>query len=224
MRLRPFFYGAVTALAACSGCLSVDIETRAERTGGGTRSYVVTLDPSLATTYESASSAGKVFRLPGDDLLGKPGVALVARSQAKDTSGVMQVRKSFRAGRLTDAGTPTDSIRYEVVRGGLWVTYRYAEHYLASDIDSSQVGGATGERYRFRHALRLPGRIVTTDADSARDGAVIWSRPMRQVRADGLAMSAESREIDPLALAVLAICALAAGMLAAVFRLRRTGT
>jgi hypothetical protein len=221
MMLRLFFYWLLLVLIACSGCLSVDIETRADRTGGGTRSYLVTLDPSLATTYESASSAGKLFKLPGDDLLDKPGVTLVARSQDKDTSGVMAVRKSFRAGRLSDAGTAADSISYAVVRQGVWISYRYREHYLASDIDSNKVMGFYGGGYRFRHMLRLPGTLVRTNADTTSRGVAVWSRPMRQVRAEGLVMKAESREIDPLAWAVLIACALAAGLLVSVFTLRR---
>lgn len=222
MRLRFFLSGALGVLAACGGCLSVDIETRPDRGGGGTRDYVVTLDPSLAKTYESATAAGELFRLPGDDLVDKSGVTLVSRSQARDTGGVLAVKKSFRAARLSDAGTATDSISYAVVHGGAWVTYRYREHYLASHSDSSKLTGSYGERYRFRHVLRLPGAITSTNADTARAGAVIWSRAMRQVRAEGLVMTAESREIDPLVWAVLIFIGLTIGTLIAIVNLRST--
>ncbi|MDI6739146.1 MAG: hypothetical protein QME74_02155 [Candidatus Edwardsbacteria bacterium] len=221
LRLRLFFYGALAA-SACGGCLSVDIETRADRKGGGARAYVVTLDPSLAKTYESATGQGKLFKLPGDDLVDKAGVALVSRSQEKDTSGGLTVKKTFRADRLSDAGTDADSIRYAVTRSGLWVNYRYDEHYLASGIDSARVMGTYGERYRFRHVLQLPGRMVRTNADTTRGRNAVWSRPMRQVRAEGLVMSAESREIDPLVWAALFFIILTTGVLMIIFKLRRT--
>ncbi len=202
--------GALAALAVCAGCMSVEIETRADRQGGGTRDYTVILHPSLATTYESARRDGEVFSLPGDALLDKPGVSLVSRSEARDSGGFLAVVKSFRADRLADASTAGDSISYSVAREGLRLSYRYREHYLATRADT---GGAGEERYRFRHSLRLPGRMLRSDADSLVDGAAVWSRPMSRVRAEGVVMTAESGELDRLALAVLAGAALAAALL-----------
>lgn len=212
---------ALAVLAACAGCISVEIETRADRAGGGTRSYAVTLDQSLAKTYQSATAAGQLFRLPGDDLVGRPGVKLVSRMEQPDSGGALVVRKSFRAARLADAGTATDSISYAVERRGWWVWYRYREHYLASDIDSTRIAASYGERYRFRHALRLPGRLVASDADSVGGGEIVWSRPMGQVRERGLVMTADSREPDLLAWAVLLLGALAVTALLAGPRWRR---
>lgn len=213
---------ALALLAACAGCISVEIETRADRAGGGTRSYAVTLDQSLAKTYQSATAAGQLFRLPGDDLVDKPGVALLSRSQQPDSGGALVVRKSFRAARLSDAGTATDSVRYAVERRGWWVWYRYREHYLASDIDSTKVAPSHGERYRFRHALRLPGRLVASDADSVAGGVIVWSRPMGQVRERGLVMTAASREPDLLACGLLLLGLLTVALLWAIPRERRT--
>ncbi|MCU0607141.1 MAG: hypothetical protein MUF78_06915 [Candidatus Edwardsbacteria bacterium] len=212
---------ALAVLAACAGCISVEIETRADRAGGGTRSYAVTLEQSLAKTYQSATAAGQLFRLPGDDLVDKPGVALLSRAQQPDSGGALVVRSSFRAARLTDAATATDSVQYAVERRGWWVWYRYREHYLGSDIDSTRIASSYGERYRFRHVLRLPGRLVASDADSVAGGEIIWSRPMGQVRERGLVMTADSREPDLLACAVLLLGLLAVALLGAAPRWRR---
>jgi len=211
VRLRLFSYAAL-CLAALPGCLSVEISTTADRRGGGERAYHITVDQAVASMYDSTAGTAKVLPLPGDGLEQQPGVALVSRTQTKDSSGGLLVDKRYRAVRLDDAANAGDSISYRIERGGVWVYYRYREHYLAAASDSGQTAAASDERYRFRHRLRLPGRIFSHNADSIVGGVALWSRPMAQVKAHGLVMAAASREIDPLLWVALAAVLAAAGI------------
>jgi hypothetical protein len=212
VRLRLFFYAAL-CLAALPGCLSVEITTTADRGGGGERAYRIAVDQAVASMYDSSAGTTEVLPLPGDGLEKQPGVVLVSRTQSKDTSGGLLVDKRYRAARLDNASSAGDSIRYGIEQRGVWLYYRYREHYLASKADSVRAMETAGERYRFRHQLRLPGRLVTHNADSIVMGEAVWSRPMGQVKARGLVMEAASREINPLLWIVLLSAATAIGIL-----------
>ena len=219
MRLRLFFYAAL-CLSALPGCLSVEITTTADRRGGGERAYHITVDQAVASMYDSSAGTAKVVSLPGDGLEKQPGVSLLSRTQTKDTSGGLLVDKRYRAARLDNASGAGDSIRYTVEPQGLWGYYRYREHYLASPSDSAQSMATTAERYRFRHRLRLPGQLVTHNADSISRGEALWSRPMGQVRASGLVMEAACREINPVLWALLFAIAAVIGVITIILRMR----
>jgi GWxTD domain-containing protein len=194
LNLRLFSLGA--ALSLCSilfGCLSVSIDTEVNWNGGGTRSYQYQIDtgPERSSQYRTGP-----LRMADLGLDGIPGVTLVDSSVQSIEGGTIS-RLTCRADDLRRISQDDDSLYLDIKPMGLWVYYRYRESY---NLDMGREDPALAQMFsskRFRHRLRLPGRIIKSNSDSMAGGWAVWNRPMFGGK-ERLVMEAESRIVNPI--------------------------
>lgn len=209
VHLRLFsLSGALAACLAMCGCLSMSIETVVDRRGGGTRSYQVEMDPA-----PGAKARGGAMSLADLGLDEVAGVELVDSSHSVRQDGGTVSRTTCRADDIRKFSHEDDSISLTVTRRGLWTVYRFRESYnLGLGRDDSSAA-ALFTKNRFRHRLRLPGRIVSSNSDSLNGSWAVWNRPM--FAATGrLVMQAESKSLDASVPAAAAALAVALALLA----------
>jgi len=195
MNLRLFYRasGLALCLGAC-GCISMSIETRVERGGGGTRSYQVEMDPPFAGKDGGGPGALKISDLGLDDI---QGISKVDSSHSVREDGGAVSRTTFRADDIRKFSQDDDTISLDVSRKGLWVRYRFRESYKLGIGRNDSAAAALFSKNRFRHRLRLPGRIVESNCDSMAGGWAVWNRPMF-AEPGRLVMEAESRALNPI--------------------------
>jgi len=211
VKLRLQFYLAAGAVAfICCGCFSVELQTRVNRKGGGTRTVGIVMDPVMAGMYNRTAGSDKLFKIPGQGLLEKPGVQLTGEAKTELDDGSLKLTRNYRTGRMELFSDGNDSIRFKITRSGLWVYYEYLESISASKPEPGSPDSGQ-DIYRIRHELFMPGQIVSHNSDSAQFGSLIWNRPLGQVTASGLAMKAISRELNPLYLLFAAVLLAAGG-------------
>jgi hypothetical protein len=204
IRLCSHLLAGISCWLFLSGCLSVDIETRAGRDLSGSRTYHITLEPMLARVY-NAGVASKMFDFPGQDLEKHDGIVSISKTEAKKDDGSLELVWSYKAKRLRDFSEERDSLTYSKRYDKWWIYYNYYERCLPRD-DTSRITGAGNARYKSR--LLLPGQVISHDGDSLAGSAVVWVRPMDVAARAGLVMNASSREINPvyLVLALVTLC------------------
>jgi len=184
-------------LAGClslGGCISVSIETRVGPGGGGIRAYQMEMDPRLGA---GAQGRGGGLGLADLGLDGIDGLVLVDSTTSKRDDGGTVYRTTCRADDVRKFSQPDDSVSLVIERSGLWKRYRYRESYKLDTGGEDRSAAALMASSRFRHRLRLPGRLARSNGDSVDGGWVVWSRPMFS-ESGRLVMEAESRAIDPL--------------------------
>ncbi len=215
--LRLFLQASALFLALFSGgCLSVYIETEVSRNGGAVRRFQYKIDPA---PEESGTRAPGWLSLADLGLDGIPGVTLVDSSFERLEDGATVSRLTYRADDVRKLSQDDDSIALSLSRRGIWVLYRYRESYRLGAGGGDRTAAALFAGKRFRHRLRLPGRITGGNSDSLQNGWAVWNRPMFGEE-DRVVMEAESRAINPLA-AVMATAA--AAIIALLMALARRG-
>lgn len=219
--LRLFSQAAALLLSlACVGCLSVSIETEVARDGGAVRRYQYEIDPA---------PEGSGTRAPGSlgmadlGLDGIPGVALVDSSSERLKDGTTVSRLTCRADDVRKLSQDDDSIALSVGRSGIWVRYQYRESYKLGADGGDRAAAALFAGKRFRHRLRLPGRITGGNSDSLQGGWAVWNRPMFGEEGR-VVMEAESRALNPLAVVLSAAAAAVLALLILAKRRNRMET
>jgi GWxTD domain-containing protein len=148
---------------------------------------------------------------------GIPGVALVDSSFERLKDGATVSRLTCRADDVRKLSQDDDSIALSVTRRGIWVLYRYRESYKLGAGGGDRAAAALFAGKRFRHRLRLPGRITGGNSDSLQGGWAVWNRPMFGEEGR-VVMEAESRALNPLPVALAAAAAAVAALLMALAR------
>lgn len=182
-----------------SGCLTAEVETRVSRNLSAVRSYRLRLDPVPARLY---STTPGMFSLPGQELDKQPGVEVIEKRESLDRQGGLELLWTYRAPRPENFSTSNDSLWLSRRRSGWWIYYSYYER-ISPRGDSVGLAGPGGGS--FRAVLVLPGQVKECNGDSSDGTRVLWIRSMESAARQGLVMSAQSREIDPLILLVLAL-------------------
>lgn len=141
-------------------------------------------------------------------LEGIPGVALVDSSFEKLKDGSTVSRLTCRTDDVGKLSQGDDSISLSVSRRGIWVLYRYRESYKIGAGGGDRAAAALFAGKRFRHRLRLPGRITGSNSDSLQEDWAVWNKPMFG-EVERVVMEAESRALNPL-MVILAAAAMAA--------------
>lgn len=189
--LRPFHIILQVLCLLLVGCVTIDIETRVSRDGSAIRHY----------RYQFTTGAGRAkdfkigpLRMADLGLESLPGVVLMDSSVYEKDDSTTVSTLSCRAVNLNNLSQPDDSISLEIISRGLWRHYRYHESFRFD-------GGGGGElsrlfsSQRFRHRLRLPGRIIRSNGDSLRGGWAVWSRSL-MANQGSIVMEAESKTLD----------------------------
>lgn len=182
-----------------SGCLTTEVETRVSRNLSAVRSYRLRLDPVPARLYRTTPG---MFNLPGQELEKLPGVEVVEKRETLDRQGGLELLWTYRAPRPENFSAGNDSLWLSRRRSGWWIYYSYYER-ISPRSDSAGLAEPGGGS--FRAVLVLPGQVKECNGDSANDTRVLWIRSMESAAREGLVMSAQSREIDPLILLGLAL-------------------
>jgi hypothetical protein len=182
-----------------SGCLSAEVETRVSRNLSVVRSYRLRLDPVPARLYRTSPA---MFSLPGQDLDKLPGVEVVEKREVQERQGGLELLWSYRASRAENFSSGNDSLRLSRRRSGWWLNYNYYERILPRSDTASLAEHGGGS---FRALLVMPGQMRDCNGDSTDGSRVVWQRTMESAATEGLVMSAQSREIDPLFLLFLAL-------------------
>lgn len=217
--LRLLAIGLSPALMlSLAGCLSVSIETEVGRDGGGLRSYEYRID--AAPDGQGLKKAGWL-KMADMGLDGIAGVVPVDSSYQQLEDGSTVSRLSCRADDIRKLSQDDDSVSLDVSRRGLWVVYRYRESYKLGTGRGDQAAAAVFAGKRFRHRLRLPGRIVGGNSDSLSGGWAVWSRPMFG-ESERVVMEAESRALNPI-VPLTAGASLIVGAVLIVYRKRLFG-
>jgi len=199
IRLCSFLLAGLSCWLFLSGCISVDIHTKAARNLSGTRTYRITLEPMLARVYRSGASA-KMFDFPGQDLENKKGIIADYKKEDPGNDGSLVLEWSYRAKRLADFSGERDTVLFSKRFARWWIYYSYYEHYLPrKDTTSGSLSGSSN----FTNRLTMPGQIYSCNGDSLAGSTALWTRSMTNVAREGLVMQALSREINPLLLVLL---------------------
>lgn len=201
VRLCPFLLAGLSCWLFLSGCLSVEIETKASRNLSGIRTYRITLEPMLARLYRSGASA-KLFDLPGQDLDRKDGIIALFKKELEGKDGSLNLEWSYRAKTLGNLSDRNDSLYFSKRHAKWWIYYDYYERYLPAK-DTSNYSVAVNSNFISR--LSLPGQIISCNADSTKGSEVLWVRPMSEVTKSGMVFTATSREINPILLILIPI-------------------
>jgi hypothetical protein len=200
-RLCSHLLAGLSCWLFLSGCISVDIQTRAGRDLSGSRTYRITLEPMLARVYRSGASA-KMFDLPGQDMEKQKGVSAVSKQEIQGKDGSLELVWSYSSPRLENFSSQTDTVIFSKRAAKWWIYYSYYEHLLprrdTSDIPSA---GSTW----LKNSLTLPGQIYSSNGDSLSGSRVVWLRSMDTSARGGLVMTVQSREINPLLLVLLPV-------------------
>lgn len=196
------FYLWLPALCLLGGCVNIEIETRVSRNGSAVRQY----------RYQFATGAEKEhgfkigpLRMADLGLESRPGVVLMDSSVYRKDDSTTVSTLSCRAEHLNRLSQPDDSVSLEIIPRGLWIYYRYYESYRSGGGNKDQELARMFSSQRFRHRLRLPGRIIRSNGDSLRGSWTVWSRSLFGDQ-ERIIMEAESRAVD---LRFLGICLLA---------------
>lgn len=184
-----------------SGCISVDIQTKAGRDLSGSRTYRITLEPMLARIYRSGASA-RMFDLPGQDLEELKGVSVVSRQEVPGKDGSLELVWSYRSPRMDNFTSPIDTVIFSKRAVKWWIYYSYYERYLPRrDTSNIPAAGSTW----LKNSLTLPGQVYSSNGDSLSGSRVVWLRSMDASARGGLVMTAHSREVNPLLLVLLPV-------------------
>lgn len=201
VRFCSYLLAGLSCWLFLSGCISVDIETRAGRDRSGSRTYRITLEPMLARVYRSGASA-KMFDFPGQDLEKQTGIIAVSKQEIEEKDGSLELVWSYRSPRLENFSSERDTVLYSKRLVKWWIYYSYYEHYLPRK-DTSNISSAGGTW--LKNSLTMPGQIYSCNSDSLSGSKAVWLRSMAVSAREGLVMTAQSREINPLLLVLLPI-------------------
>jgi hypothetical protein len=201
IRLCSHLLAGLSCWLFLSGCLSVDIQTKAGRDLSGSRTYRITLEPMLARIYRSGASA-RMLDLPGQDLEKLKGVSVVSRQEVLAKDGSLELVWSYRSPRMDNFTSPIDTVIFSKRAVKWWIYYSYYERYLPRrDTSNIPAAGSTW----LKNSLILPGQVCSSNGDSLSGSRVVWLRSMDTSARDGLVMTARSREINPLLLVLLPV-------------------
>ncbi len=218
VRLCSHLLAGISCWLFLSGCISVDIETRAGRDLSGSRDYRITMEPMLARVYRSGVSA-KMFDFPGQDLEKQKGISLVAKKENLREDGSLELTWSYRSRRLEDFTSRRDTVLFSKRMVKWWIYYSFYQHCLPRrDTSSIPAPGSA----RFRNSLTMPGQIYFSNGDSVSGSRTVWLRSMDIPSREGLVMTAESREINPLLLILLPVFLMAAFYVLARYRIKKS--
>ncbi|MBU1355333.1 MAG: hypothetical protein KJ620_02070 [Candidatus Edwardsbacteria bacterium] len=201
VRLCSHLLAGLSCWLFLSGCISVDIQTKAGRDLSGSRTYRITLEPMLARFYRSGAP-GKMFDFPGQDLEKQKGVSAVSKQEIEAKDGSLELVWSYRSSRLDNFSSETDTVIFSKRAVKWWIYYSYYERYLPRrDTSNIPAAGSTW----LKNSLTLPGQVYSSNGDSLSGSQIVWLRSMDASARGGLMMTAQSREINPLLLVLLPV-------------------
>ena len=205
IRLCSYLLAGLFCWLFLTGCISVDIETKAGSDLSGSRTYRITLEPMLARLYRSGASV-RMFDFPGQDLEKQKGISVISKQERENEDGSLELVWSYKSGRLENFSTVRDTIHFSKRRHKWWIYYSYYERYLSrNDTNNTSAAGSI----RFKNSLTMPGQICSSNGDSLSGSKVVWLRSMDVSARGGLVMIAESKELNQFCLIFLILFILA---------------